>query len=374
MISANVTVPFLEPDPELAHRWSAKRAKAWMAENGWLVGCNYIPGNAINQIEMWQEETFSPAVIDKELGWAASLGFNTARVFLHHLLWEENSQGFLQRIDEYLAIAHSHGIRTMFVLFDAVWNPFPKLGKQPQPKHNVHNSGWVQCPGYDVLNNPANYDGLHSYVHGIVSHFRNDERVLIWDLYNEPDNMNLASYKDDDYIVHKAELSMALLKKTINWVRDINPSQPITMAPWQNDWSCDTKITALDNYMFSHSDIVSFHCYEDKKGMESRIKDVKRYGRPMLCTEYMARPFGNTFEEILPLFKKYGIGAYNWGLVAGKTQTHCPWDSWQVKYEAEPELWFHDIFRENGEPYIAEEVAYLRTTLNADKEVLQKVA
>jgi len=371
MSTTNVTVPFLAHDPELAYRWSQEKAEEWMKQNSWLVGCNYIPSNAINQLEMWQEETFSPALIDKELGWAASLGFNTVRVFLHHLLWEENAEAFINRIDQYLAIADKHGIRTMFVLFDAVWNPFPKLGKQPQPKHNIHNSGWVQCPGYDVLNNPASYDELHAYVHGIVSHFKNDSRVLIWDLYNEPDNMNLASYKDDDYIVHKAELSMELLKKTINWVRAIKPAQPITMAPWQNDWSCDTKITALDNYMFSHSDIVSFHCYENKKGTESRIKDILRYGRPMLCTEFMARPFGNTFEEILPLFKQYGIGAYNWGLVAGKTQTHCPWDSWQVRYENEPELWFHDIFRENGEPYIQEEVDYLRGLLKGiEKEEL----
>ena len=262
----------------------------------------------------------------------------------------------------------------MLVLFDSVWDPNPRLGKQPEPKHNVHNSGWVQCPGYDVLNNPDSYDSLHNYVNGIVSHFKNDERVLIWDLYNEPDNMNLASYKDDDYIIHKAELSMELLKKTINWVRVINPTQPITMAPWQNDWSCDTKITALDNYMFSHSDIVSFHCYEDAEGMESRIKDVMRYGRPMICTEYMARPFDNTFQAILPLFKKYGIGAYNWGLVAGKTQTHCPWDSWTVKYEQEPELWFHDIFRENGEPYIREEVEYLQSLLKVSTEKELKVA
>ena len=372
MFTTNVTVPFLEQDAELAHRWSSERAEQWMKQNDWLVGCNYIPSNAINQLEMWQEESFSPAIIDKELGWAASLGFNTVRVFLHHLLWEENAEGFINRINQYLAIADKHGIRTMFVLFDAVWNPFPKLGKQPQPKHNIHNSGWVQCPGYDVLNNPQSFDELHAYVHGIVSCFKDDNRVLIWDLYNEPDNMNLASYKDDDYIVHKAELSMELLKKTINWVRAVNPTQPITMAPWQNDWSCDTKITALDNYMFSHSDIVSFHCYENKNGTESRIKDILRYGRPMLCTEYMARPFGNTFEEILPLFKEYGIGAYNWGLVAGKTQTHCPWDSWQVRYENEPELWFHDIFRENGEPYIQDEVDYLRGLLKgAEKEELQ---
>ena len=210
MLATKNTVPFLEHDPELAHRWPEAKAAEWIEKNGWLVGCNYVPYNAINQLEMWQEETFDPARIDEELGWAANLGFNTVRVFLHHLLWEQDPQGFIQRIDQFLSIAYKHGIKSMLVLFDAVWNPFPKPGVQPVPKHNVHNSGWVQSPGYDVLNDPAQYDSLHSYVHGIVSHFKDDERVLIWDLFNEPDNMNLTSYKDDDYALHKAELSMAL--------------------------------------------------------------------------------------------------------------------------------------------------------------------
>lgn len=374
MITQKLSVPFLEHDPELAYRWSQARAEAWMEKQGWLVGCNYIPSNAINQLEMWQAETFDPARIDTELGWAAGLGFNTVRVFLHNLVWEQDAQGFLSRIDTFLSIATKHGIKTMLVLFDAVWNPFPRLGKQPEPKHHVHNSGWVQCPGYDVLNDPSQYDSLHDYVHGIVSHFKNDERVLIWDLFNEPDNMNVASYKDDDYAAHKAELSMALLKKTINWVRAVDPIQPITMAPWKEDWSCDTKLSALDNYMFSHSDIVSFHWYEDKESTEKRILHLKRFNRPMLCTEYMARPFDNTFEEILPLFQKYGVGAYNWGLVAGKTQTHCPWDSWQKNYENEPELWFHDIFREDGTPYIKEETEFLKSFLAQHIPALQKVA
>lgn len=374
MLATKVTVPFLEHDPELAYRWPEAKAAEWMEKNGWIVGSNYVPFNAINQLEMWQAETFDPARIDLELGWAAGLGFNSMRVFLHHLLWEQDPQGFLARIDTFLTIACKHGIRTMLVLFDAVWNPFPKLGVQPVPKHNVHNSGWVQSPGYDVLNNPDMYDSLHSYVHGIVSHFRDDERVLIWDLFNEPDNMNLASYKDDDYAVHKAELSMALLKKTINWVRVINPVQPITMAPWKEDWSCDTKLSALDNYMFTHSDIISFHWYENRESTEKRILHLKRFGRPMLCTEYMARPFGNTFQEILPLFREHGVGAYNWGLVAGKTQTHCPWDSWQQPYESEPELWFHDIFRENGEPYITAETDFIREITKVNKQDLHAVA
>ena len=375
MSATKITVPFLEHDHELAYRWSEIKAKEWIEKQGWLVGCNYIPSNAINQLEMWQEETFDPELINKELRMAAEIGFNTIRVFLHQLLWEQDPEGFLNRIDLFLAIASRHGIKSMLVLFDSVWDPFPKLGKQPEPRHNVHNSGWVQCPGYDVLNDPNRYDDLHSYVHGVVSHFKNDERVLIWDLFNEPDNMNITSYKDDDYAEHKAELSMALLKKTINWVRVINPEQPITMAPWKEDWSCDTKISALDNYMFTHSDIISFHCYEDKADMESRIQTLQRFGRPILCTEYMARPFKNTFQEILPLLKKYNVGAYNWGLVAGKTQTHCPWDSWSVKYDNEPELWFHDIFRENGEPYRPEEILFLKQILQKNSQEYQhKVA
>jgi hypothetical protein len=374
MLAAKTSVPFLEHDAELAHRWSTSRAQEWFDKNGWVVGCNYIPSSAINQLEMWQKETFSPELIDKELGMAAELGFNTVRVFLHTLLWNHDAEAYLNRIDLFLSIAHKHGIKTMPVLFDSVWDPFPKLGKQPEPKVNVHNSGWVQCPGYDILNDPTRYDELRDYVQGIVSHFKNDERVLIWDLFNEPDNMNLASYKDDDYSHHKAELSMLLLKKTINWVRVVNPDQPITMAPWKEDWSSDDVLTALDNYMFTHSDIISFHCYEDKNDIINRIKALQRFGRPMLCTEYMARPFKNTFKEILPILKEYNIGAYNWGLVEGKTQTHCPWDSWNKKYDDEPELWFHDIFRKNGEPYIAEEIEFLKEFTKEKVQKFTKVA
>jgi hypothetical protein len=374
MLATKNSVPFLEHDPELAYRWTTERAAAWMEKTGWVVGCNYVPADAINQLEMWQAESFNPAKIDEELGWAASLGFNTVRVFLHNLLWEQDSNGFLRRIDQFLSIADKHGIRTMLVLFDSVWDPFPKLGKQPEPMQNVHNSGWVQCPGYDVLNDPDRYDELHSYVQGIVSYFRNDERVLVWDVFNEPDNMNLASYKDDDYGFHKAELSMGLLKKAINWIRVIDPVQPITMAPWQNDWTQHSKISALDHYMFAHSDIISFHCYEDKDEMEKRILALQRYERPMMCTEYMARPFESTFQDILPVLKKYNVGAYSWGLVAGKTQTHCPWDSWTKKYDMEPELWFHDIFRENGEAYIPEEIDFLKEITKVSTPQLHKVA
>ena len=339
--------------------WTVKKAQSWYNSNAWPIGCNYIPHNAVNQLEMWQEETFSPEIIHTELSWAAGLGFNTVRVFLHHLLWEQDSNGFLRRIDEFLTIASSHGIKTMFVLFDAVWDPYPKIGKQRDPVPHVHNSGWVQSPGYDVLNNADKYDELRHYVEGVVGYLKNDERVFVWDIFNEPDNQNVGSYRDDNYGRHKAELSLNLLVKAVTWVRTIQPIQPITMAPWQSDWSDPTTLSAIDDFMFRQSDIISFHCYENNEEIEKRIISLMRYRRPMLCTEYMARPLNSTFKNILPILKKYRVGGYNWGFVAGKSQTFCPWDSWNITPHNEPQDWFHDIFRPDGQPYCKDEFNYL---------------
>ncbi len=343
-------------DPQINNRWSEAKANHWYENQGWLVGCNYIPSTAINQLEMWQHDTFDTFTIDRELSWAQKIGFNTVRVFLHHLLWQQDDGGFLARLNNFLSIAQRHGIKTMFVLFDAVWDPYPKLGKQPDPKPRVHNSGWVQSPGAEILKDQKSYDLLQNYVQGVIGHFKNDDRVLAWDLFNEPDNMNQASYNDTDYGVEKAELSLELLKKTISWSRMINPDQPLTAAPWQYDWTEKEKITVLDNYMFSHSDIISFHCYENSQKIEKRILTLQRFNRPILCTEYMARHNGSTFEEVLPVLKNYNIAAYNWGFVAGKTQTHYPWDSWNKKYLDEPEVWFHDIFHASGKPYSQREI------------------
>lgn len=353
-------------------RWSRERAAMWQAQHGWTIGCNYIPATAINQLEMWQAETFDPFTIDKELSWAAALGFNTIRVFLHHLVWQHDPKAYLRRIELFLTIAAKHRIKTMFVLFDSVWDPFPKLGTQPAPRNHVHNSGWVQCPGFDVLNTPDRYDELRGYVQDIIRLFKNDDRVLLWDLYNEPDNLNVTSYDDHYYIKPKEELCLQLLKKTLAWARAVDPQQPLTMAPWK--WANLETLTELDAFMFAQSDVITFHCYEPAAGMEARIHSLKAYDRPLLCTEYMARGLESTFEAILPLLKAHGVGALNWGFVQGRSQTHCPWDSWHVPYAHEPELWFHDIFRTTGEPYNTGEVAFIKSLTRIETDVAQKAA
>jgi hypothetical protein len=354
--------------------WSSEKAKAWQERTGWLVGCNYITSNAVNQLEMWQPETFDLPTIDKELGWAANLGFNTVRVFLHSILWYEDSEAYLKRIDQFLTVADKHGIRTMFVFFDAVWDPNPLKGIQKEPTKGIHNSGWVQCPGFNILNDVNEHDTMKDYVQGIISYFRIDERVVIWDLFNEPDNVNAASYNDQHYVLPKADLSLLLLRKAFEWARAVNPIQPLTSGPWQRAWNVDEELSLIDHFMFTQSDVISFHCYEKKAEMEERILALKRYNKPMFCTEYMARPLGSTFEDIMPLLKEHGVGAYNWGFIEGRSQTHFPWDSWVKAYEEEPELWFHDIYRTNGEAYNKEEVEFIKRMTGKIAEKKMQVA
>ena len=339
--------------------WTVEQANDWYQEQDWLVGCNFSPSTAINQLEMWQEDTFDPETNDRELGWAEDLGFNTARVYLHDLLWEQDSTGFLERMDQFLEISDSHGIKIMFVLFDGVWHPYPQLGKQPEPTPHVHNSGWVQSPGLEVLQDSTQDPRLERYVKGVIRHFAEDDRVLIWDIFNEPDNPNVSAYGDIES-KDKAELALRLLKKSFEWAREASPSQPITSGVWRGDYSDPKNLAPMDSFMLYNSDINSFHQYEGPEKFTEVMNHLKQYERPLLCTEYMARGNESTFEDILPIMKENNIGAYNWGFVAGKSQTIYPWDSWNKTYTAEPELWFHDIFRTDGTPYSQAEVDLIK--------------
>jgi hypothetical protein len=247
----------------------------------------------------------------------------------------------------------------MLVLLDSVWDPNPRLGPQRDPKPRVHNSGWVQSPGAAVLGDPARHAELEPYIRGVISRFRADARVQVWDLCNEPDNVNRSAYRDREP-PDKAELALVLLRKVFRWARSAQPSQPLTCGVWKGDWSDPANLTPMERFQLEASDIISFHSYAPIEGVKKCVDSLQRYERPILCTEYMARPRGSTFDPVLGYFQTQGVGAYNWGFVAGKTQTNYPWDSWNKTYAEEPPVWFHDIFRPDGEPYLADEADYIR--------------
>ena len=330
----------LRAQPSNPGIWSHGKANAWYARHKWINGANFIPSTAINQLEMWQADTFDPVTIDRELGYAEGIGFNTMRVFLHSVAWHEDPEGFKQRLNQYLTIANKHHIQTIFVFFDDCWNPNAKPGKQPEPKPGVHNSGWMQDPGRQ-LTTDADFAGLKAYVDDILTTFKHDNRILLWDLYNEPGNSD------------KNIKSAVLLTKVFTWAHAINPDQPVSAGIWNADQKELNKIQ-LDN-----SDVITYHCYDTPENHLALIRKLKLNDRPLICTEYMARPRNSTFENTLPMLKKENVGAINWGLVSGKTNTIYAWDK-PMPDGAEPKLWFHDVFRKDGTPYKKEETDLIK--------------
>jgi cellulase (glycosyl hydrolase family 5) len=344
-------------------RWSEQKANAWYAQQPWLVGSNYIPKSAINELEMWQADTFDADQIDRELGWAEAMGMNTMRVFLHDLLWQQDSAGFTKRIDRFLAIATRHHIRPIFVLFDSCWDPLPHLGPQHPPIPGVHNSGWVQSPGAAALNDAQQYPRLKAYVLGVVGAFAKDDRVLAWDVWNEPGADNAGSYpKQELKYQDKVARVAVLLPQAFAWAREANPAQPLTSGVWDIDISQDVnKQTELQQIQMRESDVITFHNYSWPENFRREVQWLRRFNRPVICTEYMARSAGSTFDTILPVAKQEQVGAINWGFVVGKTQTNLPWDSWQRPYVLQqPQIWFHEVLRADGSPYRQAEVDLIR--------------
>jgi hypothetical protein len=347
-------------------RWTKEQANSWYKGQPWLVGCDYLPSNAINQLEMWQPDSFDAATIDRELGWAESIGFNTVRVFLHDLTWKDDREKFFANVDKFLEIAAKHKIRPMIVIFDGVWDPDPQSGRQNRPRLGVHNSGWVQSPGRVILADPAKQDALREYVSDVVKHYAKDKRVLAWDLFNEPDNTNANSYGPLE-LKNKDEVAARLVRLSFEWARAANPTQPLTVGLWASSRTWDKRDTLNKTHgaAVDLSDVISFHDYSKPEVMESRIKQLRFYGRPLLCTEYMARGNESTFETILPILKKEKVAAYCWGLVEGKSQTKYPWLTWQMPIIGEPSPWHHDIFYTDGKPYRETEVKLIRELTGA---------
>ncbi len=310
---------------EVRDRWDAQTAWNWYAQVGPITGCNYVPRTAVNTTEMWQADTFDPITIDQELGWARQCGINSVRVFVQYIVYQEDAQGLLERLDRFLAIADSHGISTTLVLLDDCFGPEPSPGPQPDPIPGVHNSRWTSSPG-EFRKQEIFRPNLKEYVTEIIYRYKNDSRILMWDLYNEAQSS-----------------SRPLLEQVFKWARAVNPSQPLTSC-WQ----------ASDLW-----DVASFHDYNPPN--ESYLSGINAE-RPAINTECIARTRGSVFSTVLPAYANHGIGWYMWGLVKGRIQTYYPWGSPQGA--PEPEVWFHDLLHPDGTPYDPAEITLIQNFPN----------
>jgi len=330
------------------NRWSQEQINAWWAQQPWLVGANYVPSDAVNNVEMWRKDTFHPELIRRELGYAAACGMNTVRVFLSYIVWEHEGEEFLRTFETFLQIADECGVLVMPILFDDCafdGGADPVYGPQPDPIPGIHNGRWVPSPGMGVQDDPAQQASCREYVHAIVGAHREDRRIVIWDLYNEPGNTD------------RMHRSLPLLIHAFQWAREMNPTQPLTAGMWRytEDWS------GINQVIADISDLINLHHYESPEETRRLAGQYLASGRPVIISEWLHRPNGCTIQANLPFFKEKKIGAWQWGLIQGRTQTHLNWIAAVNADPDDPHIWQHDLLYPDGTPYCEEEIALLRT-------------
>lgn len=308
-------------------QWSPQRAWAWYNQQPWPCGFNYIPANAINYTAMWDKTSFSPAVIDRELALASQTGFNCLRVVLQYAVWADDPTYFKKTFAQFLAIADKHHIKVMPCLFDdCVFNDQhdPKIGVQPEPVLGWYAWAWSPSPGHTLVADTTSYPKLEKYVKDVMTAFKQDKRLFVWDLYNEPTNGGLGAK------------SLPLVRHVFRWARAVNPVQPVTIGYWSDN-------AALRQLIEDNADITTFHNYDPADKMRETITRLQAQHRPMLCTEWLNRPRGSVVAEVLPVLYEHKVGAMSWGLVNGKTQTQLPWG--HRPGDPEPLIWQHDLYR-----------------------------
>ena len=350
-------------------RWTKAEANAWWAARDWTCGFNFLPSTAVNFLEMWKAETFDRPTIERELGWAAEIGFNAIRVNPHYLVWKHDRDGLLDRLDWIMALADRLGIATVPCLFDdcGFGGAEPVYGPQPDPIPDVHNSRAVACPGRAAVMDRANWPDFEAYARDVLRTFGRDGRVLFWDLYNEPGNRMI--FGPDGFSQYDEALvpqSLYLMREAFRWTREENPDQPATVAAWGTPLpgSEDPPYqTEVDRAALELSDIVSFHAYWATAHVSRFIDHLSVHGRPMVCTEWMARAVDSRIDRQLSLFRDRGVWCFQWGFVKGRTQTHLPWPADLVRAHgglSNREIWFHDVLHEDGRPYDPNEIETVR--------------
>jgi len=331
-------------------RWSRDKIWSWYQQQPWYCGFNYIPAYAINYTAMWDKTSFNAEAIDRELALAEKSGMNVLRAVLQFAVYDDDPAYFLKTLDRFLSICAKHKIKFVPALFDDCSFGIvedPKTGKQPEPLKGWYAWAWSPSPGHSLVVDESTHPRIEKYVKAVMGKFKNDQRILFWDLYNEPTNGGMGS------------ATFPLLKKVIHWARTVNPSQPLSIGIFDRN-------ERLNGIILAGSDLISFHNYGNQDQLQQEISSLKKYQRPVICTEWMNRPNGSLISTNLPVFYKEKTGCMLWGLVNGKTQTNLPWG--HRPGDPVPQIWQHDLYHGDLTVYDEEEIKSIREYIAASKE------
>lgn len=356
-------------------KWSKEKAWEWYNQFPWIRGFCYYPSCCVNRIEMWQEYGWDKVkpVIDSELKLAKEWGFNAIRIGGALELYIDQKESYLKHIDEVIEMADKYGIYVMWTFGgDCVVQKqnysWPKYG--PQDFDFGYHSGRANSPhvvmhqpGYNLIDEPEYEEEFYEMIRTIVSKYKDDKRIIVWDIFNEAGNSL------------RGMMSYRVIKNAFDIARSYNPIQPCASCCWSYDKDRHP-FKEIELKMLDMSDIILYHCYENYESSVEVIRFLKeKYDRPMMNTEWLHRIWHNNVEDLFPLFRKEKIGCFSWGWVTGKSQTREPWEWLFNEYDNgkgrdwDFTKWQHDLVRPNLRPYDYKEYEIIkRETALADQE------
>ena len=354
-------------------KWSKEKAWEWYNSRPWMRGFNFVPSDCSGWVEMWQEYNHAEKVetIRRELALAKQIGFNVIRQFLAFDVWLYQRESFLKNVEEFLSIAAENDIGVLFVLISDGGRPKKKPDFGEINAGVFHGSfavnarmipGIFPCtdapapapaapaappaPLYSPVDEPELAEKFYQYVDDLASRYAKDERVIVWNIWNEPGNSN------------RGTLSVPHMKKAFEIFRSYDPIQPLCTDVWRMPKS--NILTEEETIAIELSDIISYHDYGSLDHSVRVIEFLRQYGRPMLNTEWLHRIQYNNVATHLPLYYNNNIGIFNWGFVNGKFRGNEPWEGCWRRYAKGEKLdiykWQHDLLRPNYRPYDPEEI------------------
>ncbi len=359
--------------------WSKEKAWAWYNAQPWIRGCNYMPASAANRVDQWQqlgkEERF--AEVEREFALAQKVGLNAMRILVEQQgfgVWLAEHDGFMANFERYLQLMQKYGLRAIVVLGNDCSRP-KELWKLPTPGPQAYDIGYhggrrvtqhgsnPKAVGYTVLDDPQLRPKFYAMCEELLTKYRDDDRILFWNLWNEPGNNN------------RNDRTMKDLRELFERAWKIDPKQPLAADLWTVYGNPKGEGRhPVEKLAGELSDIISFHCYADYRTQQRTIKALRaRWGRPMVNTEWLARINGDELRTSYPVFAQENVGSTCWGFVNGKYQTHEPYEPmWKTQFEYrnpnQPVTkWFHDLFRPSHHPYDPEEINILMN-LNAQMD------
>lgn len=343
--------------------WSKAKANDWYANMPWMRGCNYMPPECANRIDMWQSLNFERNLQSMELDFALmqTIGFNSIRVILEFIVWDQEHDTFMANFERFLALAAKYDIMVMVCFAndcDRLRYNYPpkKLGPQTYDigyhggkKPLEENLSGFPFRYYPELDDPETAERFYAMVREIISRYAADPRICVWDLYNEP-----GIYGFDNSLPH--------VERIFEEARKVETIQPVTACIWWNIVD-QTQVRALEL-----SDVVSYHSYRDYESNIDEIAELRQYGRPLLLTEWLDRNHGNTIQQLFPIFYLEKISCWNWGFTAGAYQTYEPGNYRFTMIKLGERCtdgfdytkWMHDLFRAGTRhPYDPNEIAII---------------